>query len=97
MAPVHRLGVHELPRSGTENQLWTAMAYRGALSRRRCSRECPDSQLPSNNSCGLGFVEGDASALDFGEDFGALGLPLVGLWIGVARGEIRLDIVHQFL
>ena len=49
------------------------------------------------NSCGPGFVEGGAGALDFGEDFGALGLPLVGLWIGVALGKIRLDITHQFV
>src|SRR5208337_480816 len=60
-------------------------------------RECPDSQLPSNNSCGLGFFEGDAGAVNFGEDFGAGGLPLVGLWIGVALGKIRLDITHQFV
>ena len=35
------------------------------------------------------FVEGEASALDFGEDFGALGLPLV-------LASRRLDIVHPF-
>jgi hypothetical protein len=48
-------------------------------------------------NCWTAMAYRGASALDFGEDFGALGLPLAGLWIGVARGEIRLDIVHQFL
>jgi hypothetical protein len=52
--------------------------------------------MPSHNSCGPGFVEGGVGARDFGEDFGALCLSLVGLWIGVAFGKIRLDITHQF-
>ena len=53
--------------------------------------------MPSCNSFGPGFVEGGAGARDFGEDFGALGLPLVGLSIGVAFGKIGLDITHQFV
>jgi hypothetical protein len=52
--------------------------------------------LPTYNSCGLGFVEGGVGALDFGEDFGAFGLPLVELWIGVALGERGIDGTHQF-
>jgi hypothetical protein len=43
----------------------------------------PDSHLPSYNSCGAGFVESGACALDFGEEFDALGLPFVGR---MARG-----------
>ena len=53
--------------------------------------------MPSNNSCGLGFVEVGAGVVDFGEDFSARGLPLVGFWIGVALGKISLDITHQFV
>jgi len=53
--------------------------------------------MQSYNSCGPGFVEGGARVRDVGEEFGALCLPLVGLWIGVAFGKISLDITHQFV
>jgi hypothetical protein len=48
--------------------------------------------MPAYNSSSLGFIEGGAGALDFGEDCGAFGLPIVGLWVGVALGEIGLDV-----
>ena len=55
-----------------------------------------DSQLPYNNSCGLDFIECGAGAVDFVEDLSTFGLPGVRLRIGIALGEIGLDVAHEF-
>jgi hypothetical protein len=55
--------IHELPRTATIIQNCADVGH-GSGSYAPSDRCCRQ----TNNSCGLGFVEGDTSALDFGED-----------------------------
>src|SRR5262245_66166733 len=52
--------------------------------------------MPCNNSCCLDFIEDSAGAVDFFEDCGAFGFPGVGLWGGIAIGEIGFDVADEF-
>ena len=57
----------------------------------------PTSQLATNNSCSLDFVQSRAGAADFFEDSLSFRRPFIRLGIGVALGEIGVDVVDQLL
>ena len=52
--------------------------------------------MPPNNSTRVGGIERGAGAPDLSEYVGAFRLPPVQLGIGIALGQIELDVTDQF-